>query len=275
MQDFGEQVQSDMHFADGSTGATMHNRLPVLFHRATRAVVDAYERTHPGRRIFFFTRAGYSGTPGTAAYEGGNFPGDETTDWTAPPASPPRRPTCSTAPSVARTASRPTSAASSMSAPTRARRPGAVRALGAVGGAVALLPAPRLGAAGAHTPWSYGRPRPRPLQRARAPAPAGGAADPGPVEGGAPHGDPPTRPLWLAYPSDGRAAARTRSGCSAPTCSSRPSSCAARAAAPSTSRADAGAAGDRRAPPGPAVASVPAPLARLPYYVRCGTRPLG
>lgn len=81
MQDFGEQVQVDMHFANGETGETMHNRLPVLFHRATRSAVNGFERRHPGRRIFFFTRAGYSGTPGSAAYEGGNFPGDETTDW--------------------------------------------------------------------------------------------------------------------------------------------------------------------------------------------------
>jgi sulfoquinovosidase len=81
MQDFGEQVLSDMHFHDGETGATMHNRLPVLYDLATRQVVDQYERQHPGRRIFFYTRAGYSGTPGDAAYESANFPGDETTDW--------------------------------------------------------------------------------------------------------------------------------------------------------------------------------------------------
>jgi alpha-glucosidase len=82
MQDFGEQVQSDMVFHDGSTGAEMHNRYPLLYHRATRELVDAYEREHPGREIAFYTRAGYSGTPGSAADESSNFPGDETTDWT-------------------------------------------------------------------------------------------------------------------------------------------------------------------------------------------------
>jgi sulfoquinovosidase len=82
MQDFGEQVQDDMHFADGSTGATMHNRYPVLFHRATRQAVDAWEREHPDRpRVFWYTRSGYSGSPGSAAYEMSNFPGDATTDW--------------------------------------------------------------------------------------------------------------------------------------------------------------------------------------------------
>src|SRR5699024_9689327 len=82
MQDFGEQVQTGMQFDDGSTGASMHNRLPVLFHKATSEVVEAFEKRHPDRKIFYFTRAGYSGSPGSARYEFANFPGDETTDWT-------------------------------------------------------------------------------------------------------------------------------------------------------------------------------------------------
>ncbi len=81
MQDFGEQVQVDMHFDDGSTGATMHNRLPVLFHRATWQAVRAFERHHPNRHVFYFTRSGYTGTPGAARWEFANFPGDESTDW--------------------------------------------------------------------------------------------------------------------------------------------------------------------------------------------------
>lgn len=82
MQDFGEEVLFDMHFADGESGRTMHNRYPVLDARATREEITRYERMHPGRRLWFFDRAGYSGLPGTAAYDGGTFPGDETTDWT-------------------------------------------------------------------------------------------------------------------------------------------------------------------------------------------------
>ena len=78
MQDFGEQTQSDMVFHDGSTGAQMHNRYPVLFHRATRAFLDAEGRSDD---VVFYTRAGYSGLPGSAADESSNFPGDETTDW--------------------------------------------------------------------------------------------------------------------------------------------------------------------------------------------------
>jgi alpha-D-xyloside xylohydrolase len=84
MQDFGEQVQDGMHFSDGSTGAAMHNRYPVLFHRVSRRILDRWAAKHPKRGpIWFFTRAGYSGRPGSAAYEMGNFPGDETVDWGA------------------------------------------------------------------------------------------------------------------------------------------------------------------------------------------------
>jgi alpha-glucosidase (family GH31 glycosyl hydrolase) len=78
MQDFGEQITSDMRFADGSTGDSMHNRYPVLYHRATREAVDRYEAAHPDRAIWFYTRSGYTGS---AAFEGGNFPGDYSSDF--------------------------------------------------------------------------------------------------------------------------------------------------------------------------------------------------
>jgi alpha-glucosidase len=81
MLDFGEQVQPGMHFSDGSTGDQMHNRYPVLAEKVTREAIEAYEAEHPGRSIVFFTRSGYSGEPGSAAYENFNFPGDETTNW--------------------------------------------------------------------------------------------------------------------------------------------------------------------------------------------------
>jgi alpha-glucosidase (family GH31 glycosyl hydrolase) len=83
MLDFGEQVQAGMRFSDGSTGAQMHNRYPVTYQRVTREAVEEFEAAHPGRQIVFFTRSGYTGTPGTAAYENFNFPGDETTEWGA------------------------------------------------------------------------------------------------------------------------------------------------------------------------------------------------
>ena len=81
MADFGEEVVAGMHFHNGQTGATMHNLYPVLYMKSTREAVDAYERSRPNRQIWFYNRAGYSGTPGSAAYEGGNVPGDEATYW--------------------------------------------------------------------------------------------------------------------------------------------------------------------------------------------------
>jgi alpha-glucosidase (family GH31 glycosyl hydrolase) len=82
MLDFGEQVQPGMHFMDGTSAEVMHNLYPVPYDHITRTVVDEFEASHPGRQIIFFTRAGFSGEPGSAAYESFNFPGDETTDWT-------------------------------------------------------------------------------------------------------------------------------------------------------------------------------------------------
>lgn len=82
MQDFGEQVFTDMQFASGEAGATLHNRLPVLAHRATREIFTRWQAKNPDRDPpLFFVRAGYSGRPGSAAYEGANWGGDNTTDW--------------------------------------------------------------------------------------------------------------------------------------------------------------------------------------------------
>lgn len=81
MNDFGEQVLPDMHFANGQTGRTMHNLYPALQDRATAEAVAAWERRHPGRHAFFFVRAGWGGRDGSARWEGASFPGDETNDW--------------------------------------------------------------------------------------------------------------------------------------------------------------------------------------------------
>lgn len=83
MDDFGEQVLADMHFFDGNTGKTMHNHYPVLQHQASREALDEYATDHPERQLFFFVRSGYSGAPGSAAYENASFPGDESADWKA------------------------------------------------------------------------------------------------------------------------------------------------------------------------------------------------
>jgi len=82
MQDFGEQTMWDMRFHGGATGASIHNRYPVVFHRVTRRIVDEWHADHPRRATpMFYVRSGYSGRPGSAAYESANWCGDYTADW--------------------------------------------------------------------------------------------------------------------------------------------------------------------------------------------------
>jgi alpha-glucosidase (family GH31 glycosyl hydrolase) len=82
MQDFGEQTMWDMHFADGTTGSVMHNRYPVDFHRVTRRIIETWHRNHPHRTLpMFYVRSGYSGRPGSAAYESANWCGDYESSW--------------------------------------------------------------------------------------------------------------------------------------------------------------------------------------------------
>lgn len=78
MSDFGEPVVPDMHFADGETAASMHEEYPALYQRAVRRAVDTFEWAHPGRQICSYNRAG---STGSTRYEDGNFPRDETTDF--------------------------------------------------------------------------------------------------------------------------------------------------------------------------------------------------
>lgn len=82
MQDFGEQTMWDMHFADGTTGDVMHNRYPVDYHRVTRDIIEEWHRDNPTRtEPMFYVRAGYSGRPGSAAYESANWCGDYESNW--------------------------------------------------------------------------------------------------------------------------------------------------------------------------------------------------
>jgi alpha-D-xyloside xylohydrolase len=274
MQDFGEQVFEDMHFADGSTGQTMHNRLPVLYHRATMKVVRRFERRHPQREIFYFTRAGYTGAPGSARYEYANFPGDETTDWTH------------------------SAGLASLTTDMLNRAIGGAYGFTAdIGGFfdvgpyepttkelflrwaewAALSPFFRLHGsvgAGTHTPWSYDEQtvaiykrlsrlhlRARGLimrlwRRAHR------------------TGIPITRPLWLAYPDEPEAAAQDQEWLLGPKVLVAPV-----VTEGATSREVYFPRGCWRSPEtglrvrGPATREVEAPLDRLPYFFRCGTRP--
>jgi alpha-glucosidase (family GH31 glycosyl hydrolase) len=273
MQDFGEEVVPGMRFHDGESGARMHNRYLTLYAKATRAEIDRYERNHPDRHLWFFTRAGYSGRPGSAAYEGGNFPGDETTDWTR-------------------------SSGLASSTPDMLNR--------AIGGAygfgtdiggyfdlttppttkelfirwaewAALSPIFRLhgaGPTGTHAPWDFDAETTRIYRRLshlhlraaplierlwrRAEA----------------TGLPPTRPLWLADPSDVRARGADQEWLLGPDLLVAPvvqeGATSRRVYFPQGCWVDSD--GNRYA--GRRAALVQAPLAKLPYFRRCGKAPL-
>lgn len=274
MLDFGEQVLAGMHFHDGSTGAQMHNRLPVLYDRVTRQAVNAYERQHHHRQIFFFTRAGYSGTPGNAAYENANFPGDETTDWTR------------------------ASGLASQTTDMLNRAIGGAYGFGSdIGGYfdigypratkelflrwaewAALSPVFRLHGsvlAGTHTPWSFDQQtvriyaaltrlhlRARPLiNRLWRQADRTGV--------------PVTRPLWLAYPDDPRAAQQDQEWLLGPDVLVAPV-----VTQGATSRQVYFPAGCWQSPTtgrryrGPESRLMRAPLDQLSYFFHCGTQPL-
>jgi len=273
MADFGEEVLDGMHFADGETGATMHNRYLILYMRATRMAIDAYERAHPRRQLWFFNRAGYSGSPGSAAYEGGNFPGDESTDWSA-------------------------AAGLASLAPDMLNRAigGAFGYATDIGGYydlttppttkqlflrwaqwAALSPIFRLhgsGRAGTHTPWSYDRQtvnvyRALSLLHERAAAlilRLWREADR--------TGIPPTRPLWLEFPGDPRAAAQQQEWTLGDDVLVAPV-----VTRNAVRRAVYFPSGCWRDPEtgltehGPRAAVVNAPLTVLPYFFRCGTEP--
>jgi alpha-glucosidase (family GH31 glycosyl hydrolase) len=274
MQDFGEEVLSGMHFNDGETGTTMHNRYLVLYAKATRDEIRRYERRHRNRQIWFFTRAGYTDRPGSAAYESANFPGDETTDWTH-------------------------SSGLASSTPDMLNR--------AIGGAygygtdiggyfdltsppttkelflrwaewAALSPVFRLhgaGPTGTHTPWSFDDETVQVyvrLSRLHLKAV--------PLimrlwRKAARTGIPPTRPLWLAYPHDPATRAQDQEWLLGPDLLVAPV-----VEQGVTSRSVYFPAGCWRDPVsggryrGPRSAVVSAPLTELPRFFRCGTHPL-
>jgi alpha-glucosidase (family GH31 glycosyl hydrolase) len=273
MQDFGEQVAVDWHFHDGQTGATMHNEYPILYDRVTRQAIDTFEHTHPGRQIFFYTRAGYSGDPGSAAYDGAEFLGDNSTSWDA---------------------------ASGLASviPDMLNRGvgGAYGPTTDIGGYLDLLTPPTTpalfdrwaelsaltpfyrvhnsGETGTEMPWALG---PQTLRIYRAMARLHIDAEPLILKLWTQADDtglPIMRPLWLTDPDDAVGAAQDEEWMLGPHTLVAPVVTEGAA-----SRSVSFPPGCWRNPDtgetyhGPVQATVPAPLAVLPYYFRCGTRP--
>ena len=273
MLDFGEQVDADWHFRDGQTGATMHNEYPILYDRATRQAIDKFERNHPGRQIFFYTRAGYSGDPGSTAYDGAEFLGDNTTNWDA---------------------------ASGLASviPDMLNRGvgGAYGPTTDIGGYLDLFTPPTTpalfdrwaelsaltpfyrvhnsGETGTEMPWALGT---QTLQIYRAMAQLHVNAEPVIIrlwKQADVTGLPIMRPLWLTYPDDAVAAAQDEEWMLGPQILVAPV-----VTEGATSRSVSFPPGCWRNPDtgetyhGPLEETVPAPLAVLPYYFQCGTRP--
>ena len=274
MQDFGEQVRLDMHFHDGSTGLTMHNRLPVLFHRASRRAIDSYRTAQPRHgQVYFFTRSGYSGLPGSVRYENATWPGDEPTDWSR-------------------------SAGLAAQAPDMLNR-GIAGAYGFgtdIGGYfdvgrtpttkelflrwaewAALTPIFRLHgsvAAGTHVPWTYDAETVRIYRRLSRLHIAAAPLIARLWRHAARTGLPIARPLWLAVPGDRRAARQDQEWMLGPNVLVAPVVTEhARSRAVYMPRGCWVEPETGRRLSGPGSRRVAAPLGRLPYFFRCGTRP--
>jgi len=271
MQDFGEQVALDMHFHDGSSGRTMHNRFPVVFHRATRQAIDRYLARHPHHaEPYFFTRAGYSGRPGSVAYENATWPGDEPTDW-----------------------SRSAGLASQATDMLNRGIAGAYGFGTDIGGYfdvgreptskelflrwaewAALTPIFRLHgsvAAGTHAPWTYDRQTVRIYRRLSRLHVAAAPLIARLWRRAARTGMPIARPLWLAVPGDPVAARQDQEWMLGPNVLVAPvvteGARARRVYFPRGCWVDPRT-GRRRS--GPGSARVAAPLGDLPYFIRCG-----
>ncbi len=273
LADFGEEVLFDMHFADGETGQTMHNRNTILYMKATRQAIDAYERSHPRRKLWFYYGGGYSGTPGSAAYEGGNIAGDEATNWGQASG------LASLAPDMlSRAIGGAYGFTTDIGGYYDVTTPPTTKELFLRWAEwTALSPIFRLhgsGRAGTHTPWSYDLQTVK-VYRALSLL----------HEQAAPlimrlwrqadrTGIPPVRPLWFEFPGDPRAAAQQQEWTLGDDVLVAPV-----VTEGASSRGVYFPAGCWRDPQtqlterGPVRVTVSAPLTRLPYFFRCGTEP--
>jgi sulfoquinovosidase len=247
----------------------------VLFHHATRRAIDAYRRTHPRRGdVFFYTRSGYSGLPGSVRYESATWPGDEATDFSRSAG------LASQAPDML---NRAISGAYGFGTDIGgyfdvARRPTTKELFLRWAAWAALTPIFRVHgsvAAGTHTPWSYDAQTLRAFRRLARLHLAAAPLIRRLWREAAQTGMPITRPLWLAAPE--APGARTEDQqwllgddvLVAPVVTQ-----GARSRRVSFPRGCWRRAGSGRRYRGPRRATVPAPLGSLPWFTRCGTASL-
>ena len=274
MTDFGEQVMTDMHFADGSDGAQMHNRYPVLYQRAARQVLDRFEKAHPGRHLWMFSRAGWTaGKPGSAAYESANFPGDESTDFSHSSGLAAQAPDMLNR-AISGQYGYSTDIGGYFDVATPATTPELFLRWAAW---AALSPSFRLHGSvlnGEHTPWSYG---PAVEDAYRALAGLHRAAAPLLTrlwEQAVRTGLPPLRPMWLADPTDRTAAGLDQQWLLGPDVLVAP--VVTEGATTVTLYLPAGCWQDQatqRTYDGRRAVTIAAPLGAVPYFFRCHTRP--
>ena len=75
MNDFGGGRAEPTGFHDGSVACRCTTSYLVLQARVTRRAVNDWQKRNPGRKVFFFQRAGYASSKGSQAYENAQFPG--------------------------------------------------------------------------------------------------------------------------------------------------------------------------------------------------------
>ena len=251
----------------------MHNRYLIDYAKATHDAISAYERRHPGRRLWFFTRAGYTGLPGSAAYEGANFPGDETTGWDhgAGLAS-------LTSDMLGRAVDGAPGFATDIGGYYDYTTPPTTKELFIRWAEwAALSPVFRLhgaGPTGTHTPWSFDDETVRIYNRLSKLHLKAVPLILRLWKKGVRNGVPPTRPLWLDHPHDRKARLQDQEWLLGADLLVAP--VVQEGAASRTVYFPAGCwtdPGSGRRFRGPTSRTVQAPLSVLPYFFRCGTHP--
>ncbi len=78
MADFGEALPFDAQLFSKEPASSYHNRYPEEWARLNREAIEEWEQTHPGEKIVFFVRSGFTKSPGQATLF---WLGDQLVSW--------------------------------------------------------------------------------------------------------------------------------------------------------------------------------------------------